>query len=96
MPDLTTEAVDAIEKVVGAVRERTVVPANRATRWIVYGFLASFCVLAALVLLVLGTFRAANVYLAKDRIWAVWTVLGGIFVLAGSFLWLKRSPRGKA
>ena len=96
MPDLTTEAVDAIEKVVGAVRERTVVPANRATRWIVYGFLASFCVLAALVLLVLGTFRAANVYLAKDRTWAVWTVLGGIFVLAGSFLWLKRSPRSKA
>jgi uncharacterized membrane protein YgdD (TMEM256/DUF423 family) len=96
MPDLTTEAVDAIEKVVGAVRERTVVPANRATRWIVYGFLASFCVVAALVLLVLGTFRAANVYLARERVWAVWTVLGGIFVLAGSLLWLKRSPRSRA
>jgi hypothetical protein len=96
MPDLTTEAVDAIEKVVGAVRERTVVPANRATRWVVYGFLASFCVVTALVLLVFATFRAADVYLAKERVWAVWTVLGGIFVLAGSFFWLKRSPRSKA
>jgi hypothetical protein len=93
MSDWTTEAVDTIEKVVGAVRERTVVPANRATRWIVYGLLMAFCVLAALVLLVFGTFRAANVYLAKERVWAVWTALGGIFVLAGAFLWLKRSPR---
>jgi hypothetical protein len=95
MTDLTTEAVDAIEKVVGAVRERTVVPADRATRWVVYGFLASFCVMSALVLLVFGTFRAADVYLAKERVWAVWSVLGGIFVLAGSFFWLKRSPRSK-
>ena len=93
MTDFTTEAVDTIEKVVGAVRERTVVPANRATRWIVYGFLASFCLVFASVLLVFGAFRAADVYLAKDRVWAVWSVLGGIFVLAGTFFWLKRSPR---
>jgi hypothetical protein len=93
MSDWTTEAVDTIEKVVGAVRERTVVPANRATRWIVYGLLMAFCVLAASILLVFGAFRAADVYLAKERVWAVWTALGGIFVLAGAFLWLKRSPR---
>jgi hypothetical protein len=93
MTDFTTEAVDTIEKVVGAVRERTVVPANRATRWVVYGFLASFCLVFASVLLVFGAFRAADVYLAKDRVWAVWSVLGGIFVLAGTFFWLKRSPR---
>jgi hypothetical protein len=93
--DWTTEAVDTIEKVVGAVRERTVVPANRATRWIVYGFLATFCVLAALVLLVLGAFRAADVYVAKERVWAVWTAIGGIFVVAGTFFWLKRSPRSR-
>ena len=61
MTDFTTEAVDTIEKVVGAVRERTVVPADRATRWVVYGFLASFCVLFASVLLVFGAFRAADV-----------------------------------
>jgi arginine exporter protein ArgO len=93
MTDWTTEAVDTIEKVVGAVRERTVVPAHRATRIIVFGFLATFCILSALVLLVLGTFRAADVYLAHERVWAVWSALGGIFVLAGAFFWLKRSPR---
>ena len=91
--DWTIEAVDTIEKVVGAVRARTVIPARRATRAVVFGCLAAFCVMSALVLLVLGAFRAADVYLAKDRVWAVWSVIGGIFVLAGGFLWRKRSPR---
>ena len=85
MTDLTTEAVDAIEKVVGAVRERTVVPANRVTRLdrvrlprLVLRRRRARCSSSS------ATFRAANVYLAKERVWAVWTVLGGIFVLAGA------------
>jgi len=96
MTDWTTEAVDTIEKVVGAVRELTVIPAHRMTKTFVFGFLAMFCILPATVLLVLGGFRAANDYVAKGRVWAVWSVLGGIFVLAGSFFWAKRSPRSNS
>ncbi|HEY5015137.1 MAG TPA: hypothetical protein VIK61_20795 [Acidimicrobiia bacterium] len=92
MSDWTTEAVDTIEKVVGAVRERTVIPAHRATRMVVFGFLAVFCILAALVLLVFGAFRG-GVLIAQGEVWAVWLVLGGIFVAAGLFFWAKRSPR---
>jgi predicted membrane channel-forming protein YqfA (hemolysin III family) len=92
MTDWTTEAVDTIEKVVGAVRERTVIPAHRATRMIVFGVLAAFCVLTALVLLVLGAFRGA-VLIAQGEVWAAWLALGGIFVLVGVFFWAKRSPR---
>jgi hypothetical protein len=92
MSDWTTEAVDTIEKVVGAVRERTVIPAHRATRMVVLGFLAAFCVLAALVLLVFGVFRG-GVLIAQGEVWAVWLVLGGIFLAAGLFFWAKRSPR---
>jgi hypothetical protein len=92
MTDWTTEAVDTIEKVVGAVRERTVVPARRATRVIVMGFLATFCILAALVLLVLAVFRG-GVLVAQGEVWAAWLVLGGIFVAVGVFFWAKRSPR---
>jgi hypothetical protein len=95
MTDWTTEAVDTIEKVVGAVRERTVIPAHRATRAVVFGFLATFCILSAFVLLVLGAFRAGDVYLANGRVWAVWSTLGGIFVLAGIFFFAKRRPRSK-
>lgn len=95
MTDWTTEAVDTIEKVVGAVRERTVVPAHRATRVVVFGFLAAFCIVAALVLLALATFRG-GVLIAQGEVWAAWLVLGGIFVLAGLFFWAKRSPRSSS
>jgi predicted membrane channel-forming protein YqfA (hemolysin III family) len=92
MTDWTTEAVDTIDKVVGAVRERTVVPAHRITKVIVFGLLAMSCILPALVLLVLGAFRGGAL-IAQGEVWAVWLALGGIFLLAGFFFWLKRSPR---
>ena len=92
MTDWTTEAVDTIEKVVGAVRERTVIPAHRASRMIVFGALAAFCVVTALLLLVLGAFRGA-VLIAQGEVWAAWLALGGIFVLVGVFFWAKRTPR---
>jgi hypothetical protein len=92
MTDWTTEAVDTIEKVVGAVRERTVVPARRATKAVVLGLLAACCIVPALILMVLGAFRG-GVLIAQGEVWAVWLALGGIFVVAGLFFWLKRSPR---
>lgn len=95
MSDWTTEAVDTIEKVVGAVRERTVVPAHRATRAVVFGMFAAFAVLAALVLLVFAVFRA-GVLLAQGEVWIAWLVLGGIFVGVGLFFWAKRSPRSSS
>jgi predicted membrane channel-forming protein YqfA (hemolysin III family) len=94
MTDWTTEAVDTIEKVVGAVRERTVIPARRATKAIVFGFLAAFCIFPALVLLVFGAFRGGAL-IAQGEVWAVWLALGGIFLLLGVFFWLKRSPRSE-
>jgi len=95
MSDWTTEAVDTIEKVVGAVRERTVVPAHRATRIVVYGMFAAFAVLAALVLLVFAVFRA-GVLIAQGEVWIAWLVLGGIFVLLGMVAWAKRNPRSSS
>ena len=92
MADWTTEAVDTIEKVVGAVRERTVVPAHRVTKAVVFGMFAAFAIVAALVLLVFGVFRG-GVLIAQGEVWIVWLVLGGIFVAAGLFFWAKRSPR---
>jgi predicted membrane channel-forming protein YqfA (hemolysin III family) len=92
MTDWTTEAVDTIEKVVGAVRERTVIPAHRITKAIVFGFLALSCIMPALVLLVLAAFRGGAL-IAQGEVWAAWLALGGIFLLVGIFFWLKRSPR---
>jgi len=90
MTDWTTEAADAIEKTVGAVRERTVVPARTITKAIVFGLLAACFVLPALVLLAIGSFRLVDNYL-PGHVWATWLLFGGIFVVAGAFLWSKRA-----
>ena len=43
------------------------------------------------VLLTLGAFRAL-VLIEQGYTWAAWVTLGGIFVIAGAFLWTKRNP----
>jgi hypothetical protein len=89
MSDWTTQAADAIEKGVDLVRDKTVVPAQRGAKAVVYGFLAAFFVLTAAILLVILLFRVLNIGLP---VWASWLVLGGIFVAAGAFCWTRRTP----
>ncbi len=60
MAEWTTQAADAIENAVSAVRDKTVVPARKATKAVVYGLLATFFVATASVLLIIGLFRAAR------------------------------------
>ncbi len=93
MPDWTTDAVDALDRVVGVVRDRTVLPAQRATKAVVFGLLATCFVLPALVLLGIGLFRALVVLV--DDVWLAWLILGGIFVVLGAFCWRLRFSRAK-
>ena len=57
MADWTTDAVDALEQAVTAVREKTVLPAQRGARAIVYGLLVGFFVAVALLMLAVALFR---------------------------------------
>jgi hypothetical protein len=89
--DWTTDAVDTLENIVGTVRDRTVVPVQRATRSVVYGVLVAFFVATALVMLGIALFRVL-VVLVGD-VWLAYLILGGIFVIAGAFVWsLRNSP----
>ncbi|MCZ7535584.1 MAG: hypothetical protein M5T61_06340 [Acidimicrobiia bacterium] len=90
MSDWTTEAADQIERAVTTVRERTVVPARSATRAVIFGLLAAFFALPALLLLTLGVFRLADAYLPGE-VWSAWLVLAGIFLAGGAFIWSKRN-----
>jgi amino acid transporter len=92
MSDWTTEAVDTVERVVGAVRDKTVEPAQRVTRALVFGLLTSFFIFTALLLVSIAVFRALDVYL-PGGVWAAYLVMGGIFVIAGALLWTRRSAR---
>lgn len=88
MSDWTTQAADAVEQAVVAVRDRTVVPAQRGAKMVVYGLLTAFFAFTAFVLVSVLVFRVLNVFLP---VWASWLVLGGIFVVAGAFCWTRRS-----
>ena len=91
MADWTTDAVDTLENIVGTVRDKTVLPVQRATRSVVYGLLVAFFVGTALCMLAIALFRVLVVL--TGEVWAAYLILGGIFVIGGAFVWaLRNSP----
>ena len=93
MADWTTDAVDTLEKVVAPVRDKTVVPAQKATKAVVFGLLVAFFVVIAALMLAIALFRVLVVL--TGEVWVAYLILGGIFVIAGAFVWTLRSPRTK-
>jgi len=89
--DWPAQAADTIEKVVGAVRDKTVVPAQKATRVVVYGLLAFFFLITAITLVTIGAFR--GLVIATGEVWAAYAICGGILVLLGAFCWSRRLRR---
>ena len=90
--DWAAQTADTIERVVGSVRGKTSEPVERVARMVVYGLVAGVLGLTALVLLVIGLIRVLDAYLPGE-VWIPYVGLGGIFTLAGLFLWRKRSVK---
>jgi len=88
MSEWTSQAADAIEKTVVAIRDRTVEPATRAANAVVYGVFAACCAIVALLLFSIVLFRVLTYAMP---VWAAWMVLGGIFVVGGLFCWTRRT-----
>jgi len=95
-PDWTVEVTNRIESLVAAVRDRTTTPVTKVARAVVFGVLAAAAAVVALVLLVVGVLRL-HVYLPFHpegrRVWVVDAALSAIFLLAGAFLWRRRTAR---
>jgi len=95
MTDWAAETAALIDKTVGNIRNVTVTPAHRATRYVVYGVMLVAIASTALILLTTLLFRslviAANLLPAPhDNAWVAWVGLGGIFSVAGAVVWSKR------
>lgn len=90
--DWAAETADAIERLVGAVRAKTSGPLEMMARVLVYGLIALIVGLAAVVLAAVALVRALDLALPGD-VWAAHGVTGGIFTLAGLFLWKKRTVK---
>jgi preprotein translocase subunit SecD len=87
-PDWPTQAADALEQAVTLVRDKTVVPAQNATKAVVYGILAGFFGFAAFALLIIGLFR--GLVILTGEVWLAYLICGGILVLVGAFCWTRR------
>ena len=93
----TDGVADRIESVVSGVRDKATVPVLGVARVVVYGVLAMPLIVVAVVLFLVGLTRLIEVYLPiepySSRVWGTYAVLGAIFVLAGMFLFSRRTRR---
>jgi hypothetical protein len=96
--DWPAEAADAIERVVGTVRDKTTGPALTVARGVVYGIFAALIILPCVVLLIVALLRLVDSYLpdavfGEDHMWASYLVVGTVFLIVGVVLWSKRHSR---
>jgi len=94
--DWPARASASIVDYVGQVRDKTTGPALVASRTAVYMAAIAMIAFVMLIVLLLGFFRLLVVgsgylpFVEPDESWVAHYVLGGIFLLAGIFLWHKR------
>jgi hypothetical protein len=85
MPDWTDQVADSIESAIVAVRDKTVVPAERIVAYVVAGLFVLLLVGAVAVVGSAAVFRLVDVYLPSGS-WATWLVFGGVFMAGGLLL----------
>jgi hypothetical protein len=93
--DWPAQATETVETVVVAVRDKTVRPLTLVARAIVYGLVAGTVAMIVLWLSSVGVLRLLDIYLFPGRVWASYTMLGGILTLSGLFLWTLRRSKSK-
>ncbi len=94
-PEFPRKTVDLIDRVVGAVRDRTTKPIVALTRGIVFGSLIAVVCVALVTLLLIaimrGTQEIFELALSERRsVWASYFVVGGAFILVGALLMRAR------
>ena len=91
-PEWPVQAADAVERVVGSIRDKTTVPLTTVARGIVYGLLAGVMGIAVVILLAIAAVRFADVWIPGD-VWRAHLAVGIVFTLFGLFAWSKRTRK---
>jgi hypothetical protein len=94
-PEFPKKTVDFIDRIVGAVRDRTTKPVVAVTRGIVFGSIVAVVavslVVLALIAIMRGTQELFELFLSERRaVWASYFVVGGSFMLIGALLMRAR------
>ena len=90
MNDMATRFADFLETIATKIRSLTVDRLARVIRIATAGLVAAVLVAIALVYLIVAVFRAVSVPLTVEGAYAAF---GGLFLIAGVFVWLKRKPK---
>jgi hypothetical protein len=99
-PEFPRKTVDLIDRVVGAVRDRTTKPIVAITRGIVFGTLIAVVSIALvtlfLIALMRGTQELLELALSERRaVWVSYVIVGGAFILVGALLMRARHSSQK-
>ena len=89
------DLADAVENVVGTVRDRATTPVVKITRGIVYGLLASFVAITAVVAVLIAVTRGLQSLLdlgmsQAQAVYVSYFIMGGILCLLGWLVLLMR------
>ena len=96
-PDWAPKLADTVVRIVGGVRDKTTAKVLTAYRGIVFGLVAAFAGLLAVVLAVVALFRGVQALLDigfdhHDSVWISYLLVGMIFTSAGLIAMKKRFP----
>jgi drug/metabolite transporter superfamily protein YnfA len=90
MDDMPTRFADFLENIATKIRSLTIDRFARGMRLALAGTVAATLALIALIFLIVSVFRAVSVPLTVEGAYAAF---GGLFILAGVLVWLKRKPK---
>jgi hypothetical protein len=88
MEDFPAKLASFLEDIAGRARAMTVDRAAKAVRMTSLGIIAAAFGLMTIVFLFLTIYGALEIPLGE---WGAFAVLAGLFLLAGAFMWGKRS-----
>ena len=90
--DWAADTADRIDHAVAVIRSKTSDRLVGVARMVVYGLLAAVMGIMALILLLVAAIRFLDAYIPRG-VWIPYVSLGAIFVVAGLFLWSKRTAK---
>ncbi len=97
-PQWASRTVDAIDRIVAFVRDRTTRPAVAIVRGLIFGSMAIVGVIFVLIVFVIGGIRGLHslldIWWSRDTaVWATYFIIGAIFCVAGMLLMRRRHPQ---
>lgn len=88
------QVADLVVETVDKVRDKTVIPAQKASRGVAYGVAIPFLAIPAVIMFLVLLVRIMDKALPGD-VWLVYALLALVFIPAGIVVWLAKYSDAK-